>query len=163
MADDLEKRLARYAGNYLQRYFTSRAHLRMLMVRYLRRISEDDLPHGEELIDPIMDKLVRMNLIDDVRFATDKAAALHRRGASTAMIRVRLAEKRLDSDVIQNAIDELGEAAEREAARTYARKRRLGQWGNRPEDPVQRRRDLAKLARCGFSYHVAIDALTIDE
>ncbi len=45
--------------------------------------------------------------------------------------------------------------AELDAARTYARRRRIGPWRAEPADADARRKELAKLARRGFSYDVA--------
>jgi regulatory protein len=45
--------------------------------------------------------------------------------------------------------------AELEAARTWARKHRIGPWRTGPVDPEIRRKELARMARNGFGYGVA--------
>ena len=160
MAQSSEQRLQRYVGNYLKRHWTSSGHLRALMMRFLRKIGEED---REDLVEPLLDQVERLGLVDDARYARDKARSLHRKGASPVLIRARLAEKQLSQEHIDAAIGALGEAAALEAARSYARKRRLGAWGKTPDDREQRQKDLAKLARRGFSYDVAQAALDGDD
>ena len=49
---------------------------------------------------------------------------------------------------------------ELEAARAYARRRRLGPWRTKPDDSWERRqKELASMARAGFSFGVAKQAL----
>jgi regulatory protein len=55
------------------------------------------------------------------------------------------------------------EVAELEAAATYARRRRLGPHRRDPEARAERReRDLAALARAGFSYAIAQQIIDAD-
>jgi regulatory protein len=160
MASSTEKRLERYVASYLKRQWTSRGHLRLLMLRFLRKIGEEE---RRDLVDPLLDQVERLGLVNDEQYARDKARSLHRKGSSPALIRAKLYEKRLSQDHINSAIDALGDGAAMEAARAYARKRRLGAWGTKADDREQRQKDLAKLARRGFSYDVALAALEGDD
>ena len=159
MAMSVQRRLQRYLNRYLERYYTSRGHLRILALRHLRKRQEGEEVEGEVLIDSLLDRLEANGILNDARYATDKARSLYNRGASPRMISAKLYEKRLSQDHIREAIAALGADAAIEAARNYARKKRLGEWGLRSDDREQRRKDLARLARRGFSYDIARAAL----
>lgn len=155
--------LERVSAHYLERYATTRAHLRRLL---MRRVAKSCAHHGDdptekaELVDAELDRLVRSGFVDDRAFAFARAARLHRRGTSPRLIRSRLFEKGVPSDVIDEAVEALGADAQLDAARVFARKRRLGPWATGPQD---RRKALAKLGRAGFSYDVAVRVLDGEE
>jgi regulatory protein len=145
--------LERYAARYLKRYTTTRPHLKRLMRRRVQKVGGNPSE-----IDPLLDRLEEMRLLDDVRWARDKAASLARRGTSHRGIRAKLGAKGLFGDVVDQALAALGDT-ELASARGYARKRRLGDWGEHGADRERRQKDLAKLARRGFSYGIATEAL----
>jgi len=101
------------------------------------------------MIDEVVAKLVRLGYVNDARFAEQRAKTLRKRGKSARAIRSALARQGVDSAVADDVIDEGDELA---AARAYVRRRRL-KGGDK---------DLAKLARAGFSYDVARRALETD-
>jgi len=96
-------RLDRAARRYLERWFTTRAHLRTLL---LRRVDTSLAAHGGDRdeatawVDAVLDELVRAGLLDDRRFALDRASLLHRRGNPTRLIRAKLAAKSVPSPLI---------------------------------------------------------------
>ena len=79
------------------------------------------------------------------------------------MITARLAAKGLSFDRVRNILEnEDSTDADQRAARIFIRRRRLGPYRPDPEVRAERRqRDLAALARAGFSYSVA--SATLDE
>lgn len=159
---------ARYLFNvttwYLERHFTSSRHLkRLLMQRVTRSIAEHggDRAEAEALVDAEVNRLIDTGALDDRRYAEDKARTLHARGGSAARIREALSSKGIAGALVTDAVkslvedDETGANVELEAARTWARKRRLGPW-RKGEDSVEaRRKELGKLARAGFSWSIA--------
>jgi len=150
--------LERAAISYLERHASSGANLRRILARKAQRRSGG--PPEEEilmLIDQVVEKAVRSGLVDDRIYAETKTASLLRRGASARLVGARLAAKGLDRDIV-GAV--LSEAAPDEfaQARRYAERRRLGPYRSVP-DPARRERDLAALARAGFSYRAASAAL----
>lgn len=159
------RRLDRAAHRYLERWFTTRAHLRMLL---MRRVDASIAAHGgdrEEAaawVDQVLDALVRQGLLDDARFARDRARLLHRHGTSTRMIRAKLAQKGVRTSLIDDALASLGAPdADLHAAAVYVRKRRLGPY--RTDPAAHRDRDLAKLGRAGFPYGVARRVLDLSD
>ena len=89
------------------------------------------------------------------------ARRLRERGSSGRLITARLAAKGLSFDRVRNILeDEDSTDADQQAARIFIRRRRLGPYRPDPEVRADRRqRDLAALARAGFSYSVASAAL----
>ncbi|MFZ5480114.1 MAG: regulatory protein RecX [Myxococcota bacterium] len=130
-----------HARRYLERYATTRAHLR----RLLRKRGEP------EEIERVLDQLVAEGAIDDARYAAGRAEALARRGNSRAAIRGKLAAKGVRE---VPATDELAACCE------YVRKKRLGAFGSN-----ERAKDLARVCRAGFPLDVArkVLAMTVEE
>lgn len=148
--------LRRFALSYLERYATSAAHLRRLLLVKVERSARahgTDPQAGAADVDSLIDELVGKRLLDDRAFAEAKAASLHRRGASARAIRTALAAKGVAPDPIAAALSRLEEetdAPELAAALTYARRRRLGPYRRASEREARRERDLAALGRRGF-------------
>jgi regulatory protein len=153
-------RLENAALHYLERFASSSAQLkRVLMRRVTRaaRVHGSDAAAGERLVDEIVERYLRSGLLDDGAYAAQQAASLRRRGASRHGIRGKLALKGVDAELIERALLSLSGAENSEiaAAAALARRRRLGPY--RPEEAraAHRRKDLATLARAGFSLEVA--------
>jgi regulatory protein len=107
---------------------------------------------GEEVVDAVMSDLIRMNYLDDDRFAKTKAlsAAQHKKhGKRRAM--VELMKSGVKSDVAQRAIkDVYSEHDSTSIARELALKQRARL--SRLEPMVARRRLVGMLQRRGFEY-----------
>jgi regulatory protein len=111
-------------------------------------------PHIETLIA----RLLASGILDDRRFAEAQAQSLRRRGNSGRGIRQRLAAKGLDRGFVEEAlgvIDTDGDTSELAAACVLARRRRLGPYRAAGTRRDFRQKDLAALARAGFSLDVA--------
>jgi regulatory protein len=179
MSDSRRKRLPRRitaqslesaALAYLQRFSTSTANLRSVLMRRVLRAAQahgDDPAQGAALIDSLIARYVRAGLLNDTEYAAARSATLHRRGASTRGIRMRLAAKGVDSDDIDQALETLAEDApnmDLRGAFNYARRRRLGPWRTANRD-ASRDRDIAALGRQGYGYEIArriIDAEDVE-
>lgn len=109
------------------------------------------------LIEGCLTELVGLGLIDDKRFAEGRAASLRAKGLSQRRIALGLKLKGIDAElaaVTQGDIDDLAQA------RRYAERKRLGPWrSSGGSDPTQRDKDLRSLARAGFSFEIAKQAL----
>ncbi len=153
--------LEKAALHYLERYASSAENLRRVLMRRAdrgARVHGQDRAQSAAWVDALVERYVRSGLVDDKRYAEAAAASLRRRGASSRRIRQKLAQKGVDADIADAALKEsggAGDAADLAAAVKLARKRRLGPFG----DPKQRRdrrlKDMAALARAGFSYAIA--------
>ncbi len=154
--------LQRVTTHYLERYVSSRANLRRLLMERVTRSAAhhgDDVEQGARLVDTELDRLERVGLLNDDRYAADKARAMARRGAGARKIRAALGAKGVPRDGVDAALEALAEEAEGdpelEAARTFARKRGLGPWRRVPLDDDRRRKELARMGRAGFSFELA--------
>lgn len=160
------------ALRYLNR-FPATSHK---MAQHLFRKAAAQLEHfeisEEKLIadiDKVVADLIKAGFINDTEFAASKARLMARQGRSVAQIGLKLQEMAFSEADQSQAIDELGndkKALDKRAAARFVKRRRFGPY--KPEETREERRDkeLASLARQGFSFDVAtlvIDAGSIEE
>jgi regulatory protein len=160
------------ALRYLNR-FPATSHK---MTQHLFRKAAAQLEHfeisEEKLIadiDKVVTDLIKAGFINDTEFAASKARLMARQGRSVAQIGLKLQEMAFSEADQSQAIDELGDdkrALDKRAAARFVKRRRFGPY--KPEKARGERRDkeLASLARQGFSFDVAtlvIDAASIEE
>jgi regulatory protein len=161
-AADLQDR----ALDYLGRYAASTRRLRQMLTRRIQLSAAaheyDPAPLLAEL-EQVIARLTRTGLLNDTAFAEMKARNLNRRGGSRRIITGKLAASGVAAADRARAIERLEEEtpdAEDAAALAYAKRRRLGVFRTTPDDsPERRRKDLAAMARAGFSIEIARRAL----
>jgi regulatory protein len=152
--------LERWAIHHLERYASSAANLRLVLRRRVNRIEqaqEETFPEASEWIDDTVSDLRTRGYLDDRKYAIAQVERMRARGASSRRIQATLWEKGVPREIAAEA-DALasGEGGEFRAALQYARRRRLGPFRLDPEArDSKRERDLAALARSGFSYEIA--------
>jgi len=119
------------------------------------------------MIATIVDSLVEVGIVDDLRFAESKARSMRGRGKSGVAVRTTLRHKgvgTIDVDAVmrgerlRDGDERASSEVELEAARTLVRRKKLGPF-REATTPEQRQRDLATVARAGFSYDIARRAL----
>lgn len=164
--------LERAALWYLERYAATTSSLRRVMERKVDRSAKvhgTDPNEGRQIIQDLIERYQRVGLLDDQQFAESRARNLHARGVSVRMIRGKLFQKGLSGDLIDAALEKLEEEVgdpNATAAISYARRRRLGPYRDPARREDMREKDLAALARAGFSYDTArwvVDAESIDD
>jgi regulatory protein len=156
------------ALHYLQRFATSSANLRRVLMRKVQRSAEahgSDPAEGAALVEALVARYQAAGLLDDRQYASAKAASLQRRGTSSRGIRERLAVKGVDRDLISETVDRLHEeeGGDLAAAAAFARRRRLGPFrtaaagrsGGGAGDTARPGKELAAMARAGFAFDVA--------
>ncbi|MGZ9112557.1 MAG: RecX family transcriptional regulator, partial [Rhodoplanes sp.] len=133
------------------------------------------------IVDGVIGRLLRAGLLDDRKYAEARAATLHRRGVSAGQIRGRLVQKGIDAEAAQRAVAALAAETAPDLAGVdptgadltgvdvtgvnltgavnLARRRRLGPFRAPLDRARMREKDLAALARAGFSYHVAVQVI----
>ncbi len=144
--------LERVALWYLERYPGTEAKLRRALMKRVRRSVEEletDPAEGQAALEEVVAKMRRLGYLDDARLGRQRAQTLSSRGKSRRAIRADLARQGLSSDLVEETMEEIAHD-ELAAARRLIQRRRLGR---------DRDRDLARLARAGFSYDVARRAL----
>ncbi|WP_420547039.1 regulatory protein RecX [Curvivirga sp.] len=165
-------RLNNIALYYLERFSSSAENLRRVLMRRVDKSHIQlgtDREEGRQAVDEIVERFIEVGLLNDQLYARSVAFSQHRQGKSVKAIRMKLISKGVGSSDIDAALLELEEELEgdsdTEAAISYAKKRRLGPF--RIKERAERRdRDMAALARQGFSYDLArkvIDAEDISD
>jgi regulatory protein len=159
-----EDRLTRSALHYLERYATSSANLRKVLERKVLKACtglELDPNDYAGLIDTVVATFVRNGLVDDRAYAETKLAGLRRRGGSARKIEAKLAAKGVDRATIESVLQS-DEASDEDAARVFARRRRLGPY-RQTDRSARRDKDMAALCRAGFSFETARRIIDADE
>ncbi|MEQ9190065.1 MAG: RecX family transcriptional regulator [Alphaproteobacteria bacterium] len=151
---------------YLQRFASSSANLKRVLERRVARaakVRDDvDADQARVWIDDIVRRFERSGLLDDQAFARARAITLMRQGLSRRAIDARLRQKGVKADAIAAALDHLATEAgdpDLAAACRLVRRRRLGPLRPVADQEGRRQRDLASLARAGFSAAVALRVL----
>jgi regulatory protein len=161
--EELEKK----ALQYLNRFDTSRANLRRVLLGYVKRAAEtrgdEAAATGPALVEALLSRYEESGLVDDARFAGGMALGMRRRGSSRRAIVQKLASRGISREVADAAVAELDADAagnaELEAARAFVKRRRLGPFRPEGEREARRQKDLGAMARAGFSLDVARRAL----
>ncbi|MFK7992005.1 MAG: regulatory protein RecX [Sandaracinaceae bacterium] len=157
-----EPYLERVALWYLERYGGSEAQLRrVLRKRVWRSVQEldTDPEEGAAAVEAVVAKLIRQGWLDDRKYAESRVRVLRKRGKSARAIRSALRQRGVDSAIIDALLAEGTD--DLAAAREVVRRRRLGPFRDDEKRELMRQKDLAKLARAGFSYDIARRALEL--
>ncbi len=108
----------------------------------------------------VVQALVAAGALDDTSFALARARRLVRAGRSRRAVSAHLAAKGVDAATAGAALPDA--EAEFLAAVAFLRRRRIGAFRSDPDDPGDRQRELAILARAGFPRDIAERALRLD-
>lgn len=164
------QRLAAIALHYLERYASSSENLkRVLERRVYKSVRHHGEPDAETAADWIADLIKRyqeVGLLNDLAFAEARARSLMERGTASRAIRMKLLEKGVDADTIDQALAALSEDApdpELHAAIKLARRRRLGPYADPDKRAETKDKHLAAMARAGFGYDMARRVIECDD
>lgn len=156
-----ESYLENAALYYLQRFSSSSENLRLVMTR---KIDKSIYHHGTsreeglQMLDDLIRRFLSSGILNDDLYAQARVYSLRRRGTSQRLIRSKLMQKGLSESTINEALAILPKETvdpELAAAKAYARRRRLGPYRTRELQEERRDKDLAAMARAGFSYAIA--------
>jgi regulatory protein len=148
--------LQELALGYAARYATTAAKLR----RYLaRKLGERQwTPETPPDIDGLVTRLTGLGYVDDKAYAAAKTRDLTARGFGARRVRNALAAAGIGRDDAADATapDPDDPDAALATAIAFARRRRFGPFAREPgDDPAQRRRELAAMARAGHDFEIA--------
>jgi len=149
--------LERAALHYLERFASSSANLRRVLLRKVQRSAAGagtDPAEGASWVDALIERYRGAGLLDDAAYAAGKAASLARRGTSTRGIRQKLQQKGVGGELIDASLEELAGDADLATAVNFARRRRLGPFRPKGREAAPEK-ELATLGRAGFSYDTA--------
>lgn len=157
---------------YLNRFDATQARLASVLQRRVKRaalaLPEAERPDPEQTaqwIAEVLERYVASGLLDDTRFAEGLCRSLRNRGCSRRAIMQRLRAKGVLPEVIERVLESTEQRPDEElqAARTWVRRKRLGPHRPEEQQAPERHKDLARLARAGFSFDVARRALTPEQ
>jgi regulatory protein len=148
------------ALRYLERFDCSRAKLRQVLsarIAKAARAGVAEAASAPAIVEELLARYQSSGLLDDQRFARNFAARQRERGTSGRMIEQKLRARGISAELVQQLLPR-GESAssELDAARAFARRRRLGPHRKPDLRDAYRRKDLMALARAGFDYDTAI-------
>ena len=144
-------RLEEMALAYVARFSTSAAKFERYLTRKLREKGWEG--EGEPPLAALVARYVELGYINDESYARMKSGSLLRRGYGARRVRQVLGEAGVAEDLRAEVAPD--EAATREAALTYARRRRLGPFGAKASDPAAREKHLAAMVRAGHGFDAA--------
>ena len=158
-------RLRSIAQRYVERFGGTRARVQRILDRQIQKAERQHgpSPNAQDWRDQVVEELVAFGFVDDVTFAQSRVQRGRRQGKSRKQILADLQRAGLDINAEQAALALLegDESSELQAAQIYVRQRRLGAYRTDPE--AYEDKDLTRLARRGFSYQIARQALQTRE
>lgn len=167
--------LTNAAVQYLALYAASEASLRRVLENKLQRVMLQDPDFARSgvvctlraTIEQIIEKHRTNGVLNDDAFAERRVQLLRRQGCSRRAIAQKLGQKGIAGSLIAAALSKESTGAssdesEYAAALALVRRRKLGPFRKTPADESQKRKDMAALARAGFSYDIARRALKTD-
>jgi len=155
---DNKDKLLKYAIYYLSKYSSSKKNLEFILKKKIRRLSDEKKIrfHLYNEIQIIIEKLEKLNLINDQVFVESKIQSLQYQAKSKNYIKQYLLQKGIDKQLIEEQISlfyENNKNLEKENALKFAKKRNL------LDNDQDYQKKLSKMARAGFSYDVAKEIL----
>ena len=148
-----EKKLLKYAVDYLSKYDSSKKNLVDVLKRKIYRLKTTSSEKVKLINLPqiILTALEKNDLINDSRYALTKINSLSRVGKSKRYIFNYLSKKGIDKNEIQNIFNKFNVDNynwELNSAKLFAKKKNLLGSNESYE------KKLAKMARAGFSYDI---------
>ncbi len=148
-----EKKLLKYAIDYLSKYDSSKRNLINVLKRKIFRLKITNFEKSKliNIIDSVIINLEKNKFIDDDRYSSIKILSLSKLGKSKNFIFNYLIKKGIDKTQIQknlNLMENNNNDWELDSAKIFVKKKRLLEKNEIYE------KKLAKMARAGFSYDI---------
>ena len=148
-----EKKLLKYAVDYLSKYDSSKNNLVNVLKRKILRLNVTNFEKKKliDIIESIILKLEKNKFIDDDRYSSTKILSLSNSGKSKNFIFSYLIKKGVNKSQIQNNLNIMqqdNDNWELNSAKTFAKKKKLF------ENNKSYEKNLSKMARAGFSYDI---------
>jgi len=148
-----EKKLLKFAVDYLSKYDSSKKNLFEVLKRKIFRLNLPGLEKSKliNISENIIKKLEKYNLIDDNKYCSAKIYSFSRAGKSKNFILNYLIKKGIDKLDIQNNFEIFEDSNynwELKSAQFFAKKKKLLESSDSYE------KKLSKMARAGFSYEI---------
>ncbi len=160
---------------YLQRHATSVSNFRLVMKRKIDRscrFFQSDPAPFYEMVENLAERYIRAGILNDQQFAEAKTSTLRRQGRSRQAITAKLRVKGLSVEEIEQALQKADTEhesysdidAEMAAALKLAKRKKLGPYRIATDiDIKERQKEMAVMARAGFSFDIARRVLDYTE
>lgn len=160
----LSERYLRNSGEYyLNRFPASSKHFQTVMTRKIdRSMREHPDQDRDQWVTHVRDTLVpyfeKLGFLNDTLFSQGLFQSLKRRGLSRSEINRRMTLKGIDRETIQTLLLDSNDGVnDSTSVLIFAKKKKIGKFRTvQTDDPTEKRKDLGKLARAGFSYDAAM-------
>ena len=148
-----EKKLLKYAIDYLSKYDSSKRNIINVLKRKIFRLKITNFEKSKliNIIDSVIINLEKNKFIDDDRYCSTKILSLSKFGKSKNFISNYLVKKGIDKTQIQknlNLMENNNNDWELDSAKIFVKKIRLLEKNEIYE------KKLARMARAGFSYDI---------
>jgi regulatory protein len=153
------EKLKELALAYVGRFATTRAKLATYLARKVRERGWEDERPAE--IEAIVERLAELGYVDDAAYALSKSRSLTARGYGGRRVRQSLHAAGIGEEDAEPA-HEHARAEAVEAALHFARRRRLGPFGDGSADRQQQERSLAAMIRAGHGFGLAKAILALE-
>ena len=155
---DNKDKLLKYAIYYLSKYSSSKKNLEFILKKKIRRLSDEKKIRFQlyNEIQIIIEKLEKLNLINDQVFVESKIQSFQYRAKSKNYIKQYLIRKGVENKLADQQISTLYKKninLEKDNAFKFAKKRNL------LNDNKDFEKKLSKMSRAGFSYEIAKEVL----
>ena len=155
--------LKKYAVQYLSRYDSTKKNLERVLKNKIRRIN--NIKKNEKLIlyesiFKIIEELEYKKIINDKKYTDTKILYFSSKGKSKNFIKSYLLQKGIEKNLINNTFKDFelnNPHWEFESAKIFVKKNRLGL---NIEKNIEK--NLAKMSRAGFNYHLSKKMLGLD-
>lgn len=149
---------------YLERFSASEGQFRRVMARKIDKSCRDHPEQSKEdcmgMLESVIVKFRELGYLNDSVYAKSLLYTLQQKGFSRTRILLTLKSKGLSSVTTEPLGESMPDSHDRYAAIRFMQRKRLGPFSSRPRDNAAQR-DLASMARAGFSYDVAQAALSL--
>ncbi len=147
--------LEQMALRYVERFATTRGRLTDYLMRKIRERGWDG-GTGAALAEPgdLAQRMADLGYVDDRAFAEQRAAAMQRRGLGARRVAGAFREAGIDDGDAESVAPAIADRAV-ESALAYARRKRIGPYGNGEGDRKVHEKQLAGMLRAGHRFDLA--------
>ena len=147
--------LERMALRYVERFATTRGRLTEYLMRKIRERGWDG-GSAAALAEPaeLAQRMADLGYVDDRAFAEQRAAAMQRRGLGARRVAGAFREAGIDEGDAESVAPAIADRAV-ESALAFARRKRIGPYGNGDGDRKLHEKQLAAMMRAGHRFDLA--------
>ncbi len=158
-----QQRLRNITLYYLARFDASADKVRAMLKRRIAKTISAGLPVPPETpqwIENIITDMRHLGYLNDTRYAENQIRLLTNQGKSTRFIILKLKEDGIDEYTIRSLLT-AADTSDGDQARRFVKRKKIGPYRPPEQRLMYRQKDLAALARAGFSYETAREALML--